>query len=99
MKGFTFSQLAVILMVVLGLTIAVVVAVTQMQGASGNIGQLQENIGDEIDSGLNLGLDCISSAGKCEVGSVPADCDSTELIDADDANMDCGDTKVCCTIP
>lgn len=103
MKGFTFSQLAVIILVVLGLTVAVVIAATQFSRAGSSLTE----IGSKTDTGsvdISLGLKCLSSGGVCITGTSSDACTGNyEELPApfdystdDDCSSNTSRTKVCC---
>ena len=99
-KAFTFSQLAIILMVVLGLTVAIVVAVTQLQGASGSISDIGDSVDDAITGGINLGLECIQTGGKCIAKTLCEITDTAYSTWTDAGELGCGtDSGLTCCVP
>ncbi len=93
-KGFTFEQLAVILLVVLGLIVTVILITTQAK----NIGSAFSNIGKQSTSGADaaaestIGLGCTTIGGKCMTQC------TGEYEQSNSGNIDCPiDKPYCCT--
>jgi hypothetical protein len=93
MKAFTFSQLATILLVVLGLVVTVILIATQAK----NIGSAFSNIGKQSTSGADaaaestVGVGCSTIGGKCM-----AEC-TGEYEQSNSGNADCPtDKQYCC---
>lgn len=68
-KGFTFEQIAVLILVIMGLTVAVVLAATQLSKSGSQLSQLGGSSGvgadQAADAAGKLGTICISKGGFC----------------------------------
>ena len=68
-KGFTFQQLAVILLVILGLVVAVVLAATQLAQSGSQFAQIGGQAGSgaqgAADAAAGMGIDCFAEGGFC----------------------------------
>lgn len=82
MRGFTFQQLAVILLVVLGLVVVIFLFISQ----SGNVSQSLSNVGEKVNkssSALGSGIICQSQGGQCESGECKVNGNSIGALDCE----------------
>lgn len=87
-KGFTFEQLAVILIVVLGLVVVVVMATTQARKAGESFGDVASGV-TETAGGVTSSSACALGGGRCDDA---CDADEQEL-----QGLGCeGTTPLCC---
>ena len=99
-KGFTFEQIAVLILVIMGLTVAVVLAATQLSRSGSQLSQLGGQSGTGVDdAGIatqNLGTKCIAAGGFCYSGDSCAT--GYAQVDTDSVTADFQDdcTKICC---
>ncbi len=73
-KGFSFEQLALILIVVLGLVIVVVLVATQAGKAGGSFGTASGNVQESVEQTGSLITSCPGNGGSCK-----ASCATTEI--------------------
>lgn len=64
-RGFTFEQMAVLILVILGLTVGVILAATQFRSAGSSVGELTESAtsGTEAAVSSTAGLICSTLGG------------------------------------
>jgi len=99
-KGFTFSQLAVILIVVLGLVVAVVLAATQFSNTGSKLAEVGSQVTGQ-DLTINAGTKCFTNGGQCLVKKNDSStCSGLQAEYAGyssvSAGTDCGTNKLCC---
>ena len=90
-KGFTFAQMATLILVIMGLTIVVVLAATQLARLSGQTTEISSgtDVGTAVGVITKTGVNCQANSGYCA-----ASCAGTTI-----ADMDCPDARpVCCEI-
>lgn len=92
MRGFTFSQVAVIILVILGLTVVVVIAAVSLAQSGASFGELSSKT-DTGSVSINLGIQCLAAGGYC---ATSGDCTDAGRVAGGTEIDDCGDTKVCC---
>lgn len=68
MKGFTFSQLAVIILIMIGLVFTIIIAVTYIQKYGAGTGSIMGNTGGNAQGVENLLGSCESLGGTCIIG-------------------------------
>lgn len=92
MRGFTFQQLAVILLVVMGLTLTVLLASTQLQQAGSSLTQLGKSAtqGSGAAANATIGQACRTIGGEC-VNESEASEKGVDFNSLDP--MDCGDKR------
>ena len=93
-KGFTFAQMATLILVIMGLTVAVVLAATQLSRSGSQFSQLGAQSGagveDAGEAAASLGTACIAEQGFCTATACATD--------AGDGNEDCPTlTPYCCS--
>jgi len=105
-KGFTFEQMATLILVIMGLTVAVVLAATQLSKSGSQLSQLGSQSGQGVEQAAgaagSLGTSCIATGGYCLIGSTgdtPCGAGYTFKTQEDATPYtgdDCGATKGCC---
>jgi len=92
-KGFTFTQMAVLLLVILGLVVSVVLAATQFRQAGGSITDVGEQAtgGSQAAGESVAGLVCDLAGGECK-----ASCSASQT---DTGTSDCPSTAAKCCVP
>ncbi len=89
-KAFTFEQLAVILIVVLGLVIVVVLVTTQARKAGGSFGNIGEDVSTKAGS--------LSGTSACELGgnTCATTCAAAKRV-GNIGDLGCASTEYCCS--
>lgn len=90
--------MATLILVIMGLTVAVVLAATQLARSGSQFSQLGSQSGAGVEqageAAGSLGVNCIASGGYCET---EASCTGTFTGD-NTGDDDCGTAKGCCVI-
>ncbi len=88
-KGFTFEQMAVLILVILGLTVGIILAATQFSSSSRSISEL----GSAASQGAQTGVQSASQTIKCENygGTCLADCTGKQPL-----NLPCSEEGTTC---
>ena len=64
-KGFTFGQLATLILVIMGLTIVVVIAATQLTGSGGQLRDISDATNSQGAVDVLTGASCSAAGGTC----------------------------------
>jgi len=105
-KGFTFAQMATLILVILGLTVGVILASTQLGASAGSISELgsQATSGTQAAVTASAGLACrtiggVQCADACDVYLNVGGSTTTDLANADSGlDIGCQDSGAiyCC---
>ncbi|PIO00165.1 hypothetical protein COT72_03315 [archaeon CG10_big_fil_rev_8_21_14_0_10_43_11] len=74
-KGFTFQQLAVILLVVLGLIAVIVLFATQIQGAGSSVSSISKGVEQGVGNVSGLLTSCTGQGGACKAACAAGETD------------------------
>jgi hypothetical protein len=90
-KGFTFAQMATLILVIMGLTIVVVLAATQLARLGAQTTELggSTNVDDAISASQQTGTSCMVDEGGVCVAT--GSCTGTVVA------SDCPTLRECCT--
>ena len=93
MKAFTFSQLAIILLVILGLVVVVVIAVGSLTQAGSSLGEIGSEVGGtQVE--IKLGVECMGAGGFCTSNTCDTNFDPN--LAHGDVGNDCSGDLNCC---
>ena len=97
MRGFTFAQLAAIILVVLGLTVVVVLVVSQFTRTGGQLGEVGSagDVGEATTALGDMGLNCMNEGYFCKA-NVASDCGTGYSRISPTSDDDCGSGTYCC---
>lgn len=94
MRGFTFEQLALLVLVLLGLSLATILATTQFT----NVGKSLSSFGRSANSSVGVSSE-VSGRAACDLAGgvcvVEGECDS--LVFNSDPQYGCQSGEVCCS--